>query len=578
MANSGPREFARWPGFPGVEERYPGGMEPRVISRKKHRIEIDTASLCLRLHMPEPTTFGGDREPEIVSTPRDVDGSAGFVSASMLALKCKQVDDRLYAAVEHAAQGGSDGKRALLLALGRRLAAQAPARSDASDVILAAVALGGNAHRLEGTLSDHVSRLVAAFLANPLASKPIGFYNDSEELTAIFRQDRMLQMPLPPEDAALVARALHADPALRAIYERTLALVERLTNPFARADLRPILAAIDRGEPVMSDECSFFPPSSAHETELMKQLFADREIPEDFDLADEIIRRVQSGALSFTPRPQSGWYDHQTWATEPLLLPSRTPEAARLRFDEGYRKQLRELWKGIVALQRETHIKQLEIPMAGGGAQGWDKKKPAVYVRPDLTLEPTCEHYRRRVLSYRFVRAVLTQAFGAANLGPSLTQELDAIESLCAGAYASGCSQIGLPPDPDVAPDPEEAIAAFARFRDGLSDDPDLGRDARMMVPVFQDGERGKIKVWVFLGWAAESLTVSFDRRPRFQVLDEQGRSDPEAFDVFFVGESHPLVFPVTAEVYVSEILDRAEFRKLCDTHRTRSAILANLR
>lgn len=42
--------------------------------------------------------------------------------------------------------------------------------------------------------------------------------------------------------------------------------------------------------------------------------------------------------------------------------------------------------------------------------------------------------------------------------------------------------------------------------------------------------------------------------------------------------ERHQLMFPVTAEIYVSTILDRAEFRKHCDTHRTRSAILANLR
>jgi len=553
----------------------------RVIPHKKHRIEIDTASLRLGLAMPEPRAFGDASEPEIVATPRDVPRSSGFVSASMLALKCKQVDDRLYAAVEHAAQGGSNGKRELLLALGRRLAARSADSGAASEVILAAAALGGFAPGLEGALGERVSKRIDGFLADPLASKPIGFYTDSDELTAIFQQDLMLQTELQPEDAAsaaLVARELQADPALRAIYERTLALVEKLTNPFARADLRPILAAIDRGEPLMPGDCSFFPPSIAHETELIKQLFADRPIPEGFDLAEEIIRRVQRGDLSLAPRPESGWYDHQTWATEPLLLPDRTPEAARLRFNDRYRKQLRELWKAIVALQRETHIKQLEVPVAAGAAFGMRaKEKPKVHVRPDLTLEPTCEHYRRRVLSYRFVRAVLTQAFGA-NLSPSLTQELDAIEALCAGAYANACSQIGLPPDADVAPDPDAAATAFARFHDDLPNDPDLGRDARMMVPVFYDLQRGMTKVWAFLGWVAEPLTVSFAQRPRFQILDEQGRPDPEAFDVVFADERHQLIFPVTAEIYVSEILDRTEFRKHCDTHRTRSAILANLR
>ena len=95
-----------------------GGMATRVIPHRKHRIEIDTTSLRLELAMPEPMAFGRNREPEIVATPRDVSRSSGFVSTSMLALKCKQVDDRLYAAVERAAQGGSSGKRELLLALG----------------------------------------------------------------------------------------------------------------------------------------------------------------------------------------------------------------------------------------------------------------------------------------------------------------------------------------------------------------------------------------------------------------------------------------------------------------------------
>jgi hypothetical protein len=159
-------------------------MAPRVIPHKQHRIEIDIASLRLGLAMPEPMAFGGDGEPEIVATPRDVQRSSGFVSTSMIALKCKQVDDRLYAAVEHAAQGGSSGKRALLLALGRRLAAQSLDGGAAPEVILAASALGGVAHRLEGTLGARVNQRVDAFLADPLASKPIGFYTDSTTAAA----------------------------------------------------------------------------------------------------------------------------------------------------------------------------------------------------------------------------------------------------------------------------------------------------------------------------------------------------------------------------------------------------------
>jgi hypothetical protein len=61
------------------------------------------------------------------------------------------------------------------------------------------------------------------------------------------------------------------------------------------------------------------------------------------------------------------------------------------------------------------------------------------------------------------------------------------------------------------------------------------------------------------------------------RILDEEGHPDPGALHVIFANEGHQLMFPVTAEIYVSAILDRAEFRKHCDTHRTRSAILAHL-
>ena len=45
-----------------------------------------------------------------------------------------------------------------------------------------------------------------------------------------------------------------------------------------------------------------------------------------------------------------------------------------------------------------------------------------------------------------------------------------------------------------------------------------------------------------------------------------------------FQGETHTLEYPVTAEAYVTRVLSRNEFRRHCDTHRTRSAILASLR
>ena len=45
-----------------------------------------------------------------------------------------------------------------------------------------------------------------------------------------------------------------------------------------------------------------------------------------------------------------------------------------------------------------------------------------------------------------------------------------------------------------------------------------------------------------------------------------------------FHDASYSIAYPVMAEVYVTKILDRNEFRAHCDTYKTRSAILANLK
>jgi len=47
------------------------------------------------------------------------------------------------------------------------------------------------------------------------------------------------------------------------------------------------------------------------------------------------------------------------------VTPEQMPEAKKLEFSPSYQKELIDLFKAAIALTRETHIKQLEIPMAG---------------------------------------------------------------------------------------------------------------------------------------------------------------------------------------------------------------------
>jgi hypothetical protein len=86
------------------------------------------------------------------------------------------------------------------------------------------------------------------------------------------------------------------------------------------------------------------------------------------------------------------------------------------------------------------------------------------------------------------------------------------MESLFRGAHATSCRGIGLRPEPFALrsageQQDREDFAAWAKEPEG---NPDLGQDAMMMVPVFYDIARRKMKVWVFMRWAARTIDVSF--------------------------------------------------------------------
>ena len=233
---------------------------------------------------------------------------------------------------------------------------------------------------------------------------------------------------------------------------------------------------------------------------------------------------------------------------------------------------------------RETHVKQLELPPTGAMAE----HHVPVLVAPDLTVEPLVTHYERRAASYAFVRGVLEQAFGAGSLeglrretaeGPvalDLGTELQVMERLFRGAAATARHQIGM--GDAVEPTASADVATFDAWRALLAGDPDLTRDVRMMVPVFYDLQRRQTKVWVFLGWSTRPLEVSYAKNPSILEQERPGGGEGEEADVRFVGQSVAVAYPVTAEVYVSRLLDREQFRAHCDRFRTRTEILRNLR
>jgi hypothetical protein len=255
------------------------------------------------------------------------------------------------------------------------------------------------------------------------------------------------------------------------------------------------------------------------------------------------------------------------WALETLLSPNRAEEAGRVLPEQSYRDHLEGLFRAAMALGRETHVKQLDCPRLGVSMRG------TVVLRPDLRLEPLVTQDARRAEGYRFIRGVLHEPFGEPALDSlhrqrcdglveaPLAAELDAMIALFDGATNVARLELGAPAEGETQ--------AFVRWTETREEDPDITSDLRMMVPVYHDIGRNLTKVWMFLGWMEDSIDVSFERPPEVTILS--GRD----VDLEFEESSYPIAAPVVVEALVARVLDRDEFRALCDRCASPEAILS---
>jgi hypothetical protein len=504
---------------------------------------------------------------------------APLPSANLIDGLAKQFDDGLYAALDQAYYQGLDETLTGHVALVRRVFERLGPDSPASPFLAAALELAGQPVKVADEASKRSQ--LQEFLGNEVRSKPIGVYTWNPTLERCFRFLRFLQRPMEPDDPAAraIMGALADDEALRADYEKANAFYAKLTNPLKRGTLTA---------PGGSERIAFFPASTSREGELFEALFP-LGLPPDANLMRELITRIRSGNVSLEPSAKSGWYGYQIYALETLLLPEKGAEHDKLLLTKGYKRRMLEAFQALLTKRRETHVRQLDVPMPMSAAP---IQRERLRVAPMLRLEPALTFYLRTARAYAFLADFLHGAVGESALktlhglrasGPreaDLDTELRDMRDRFYGFYLLGCEDIGMEPAllADEPVDRARAIElATAWLESGWKSDADLSADTRVAVPIYYDSIHNVTRLWVTLGVRLARLEAHYARPPQARPGDSGDWQELRGDQL--QGKTYLIAVDEFAEIELpgARVLSRDELRALCDQAKTREAILKAL-
>jgi hypothetical protein len=587
-----------------LEDKKPPAFDPELVEhRPLAGWLVNSSAAVIKLDVPMTLP---DSEAELSrlhpsyaqAIGPDAAARSVLPSVNLLDGKAKQFDDGLYAAIEEAYYRGLEGRLTGHVELVRRLFERAGPDSAAAPFLAAGLQLAG----VQVDVIDKTSKdqLLGEFTANELASKPIGFYTWNETLVECFRFLRFFQQTFDEGKLDIplaLATALSGDEALRGDYERAVDFYAKLTNPYAALSVADLVhgrvsaadhfVALCREKHLREPAVALFPSSTSRETELFGKLFP-LGLPPGADLMRELVRKIRDGEVDLRPRPNSGWYDHQVYALETMLLPERGDERNKLLLSKAYKKRMLEAFEALVTKRRETHVRGLKSEKTAMAMP------PALEnFNPRLRLEPCPTYYLRTARSYAFLADFLEAALGPGTLAslngltkegqrmPDLQSELNGMRDLFYGLYLVSSDDIGLAPSfaegelPYEATEQERCYQLAAEWLPQAFADADLAADTRVSVPVFVDLERGVTKLWVTLGVRLAKLEASYAIAPRIKPADAEGEwRDIEAWKL----ETSRYLIPVDefAEVELRgvRVLTREELRGICDREKTKVAIV----
>ncbi len=330
------------------------------------------------------------------------------------------------------------------------------------------------------------------------------------------------------------------------------------------------------------------PTSRTKDTEYFDKQYCGEEPPPN--LLDALVSAIRSGALDVAPEADAGWYDHQLYALETLLLPERGPESQHLLLTVGYKKKLIETFKSILIQNRETHVKQASFSI-GGAAIGGPVAPVDIY--PLLPAEPFPTFYLRSGRAYRFLKTFLTATLGPATLADtqrvletgargttSLAAELDEKIALLYGLYFMTADAVGMARDEGLlseelaAIDAEAATTAARAWLATWRSDADVLRDPRVIIPVFMDVGTNLTTYWAVIGVKTLKMRAEFVPGHEPDVTPTScwtGKIDRHDY-TFLVEETTEVRLPTARPPPT-----RNELRAICDAHATKAAIVTAL-
>lgn len=302
-----------------------------------------------------------------------------------------------------------------------------------------------------------------------------------------------------------------------------------------------------------------------------------------------IIQGLVENAISLEPAVDGPFQAWNLWTLEPLFLRQDIPFKRKLHWSDDYLTRLEQVLESIFFEYRTP----TEAP-----EPEWtppQKLLGRIEVAPRSRIEPVPTVYMRMAVLFRRMMSRLREVCGVPldhvivrfDVGTSgkeatLAQAIEDEIRLLAGLHLLCTGDLGTPPSPELekALDPAHWEAAAKKATTWIENplaDPALPADPRTLLVLSQDPETGKYSCAGMAGLELSRLNIVFRRPPTLELADEaqhvsQGLQTPRHIKRSFV-----TVREVWLEAQLERPCSHAEWRALCDQHKSLERIRAAL-